>query len=158
VETSNTSSQTSTVLFLQGTSFSPFHRCRCDNSDLRHVTIRSSSLSTDQSASTSITSLKADSQGHFSTSARHVLLQSIATIVISVHLCPRIMYRPAARTLQRSTLPRSFPRTPGAQRFASTTSRRTGSWKGTAVRWGLAGSTIYYYNTSNIFAEEPACT
>ncbi|KAK3061809.1 hypothetical protein LTS18_005386 [Coniosporium uncinatum] len=66
------------------------------------------------------------------------------------------MYRPAFRTLQRSALTRSLPRTPGAQRFASTTSRRTGSWKGTAVRWGLAGSAIYYYKTSNIFAEEPA--
>lgn len=28
-------------------------------------------------------------------------------------------------------------------------------WKGTAARWGLAGGAVYYYNTSDLFTEEP---
>jgi len=34
-------------------------------------------------------------------------------------------------------------------------SRKSRSWKGSAARWGLAVGGIYFYNTSNIFAEEP---
>ncbi|KAM0326540.1 hypothetical protein ACHAQA_006409 [Verticillium albo-atrum] len=30
------------------------------------------------------------------------------------------------------------------------------TWKGSALRWGLAGAAVYYYNTSTIFADEPA--
>ncbi|KAH8593442.1 hypothetical protein B0O99DRAFT_742797 [Bisporella sp. PMI_857] len=29
------------------------------------------------------------------------------------------------------------------------------SWKSSAVRWGIVAAGIYYYNTSNVFAEEP---
>ncbi|KAL9099364.1 MAG: hypothetical protein Q9163_005125 [Psora crenata] len=30
------------------------------------------------------------------------------------------------------------------------------SWRGRALRWGLAGGLVYWYNTSNLFAEEVA--
>ncbi|KAK0736162.1 hypothetical protein B0T21DRAFT_366421 [Apiosordaria backusii] len=42
------------------------------------------------------------------------------------------------------------------RRFASTSAgaKKTGTWKGTVVRWGLAGAALYYYNTSPIFADE----
>ncbi|GIZ36943.1 hypothetical protein CKM354_000040800 [Cercospora kikuchii] len=41
------------------------------------------------------------------------------------------------------------------KRFASTAPTRSGSWKGTALRWTAAGAVVYYYNTSSVFAEEP---
>ncbi|KAG4444181.1 hypothetical protein IFR05_000278 [Cadophora sp. M221] len=52
----------------------------------------------------------------------------------------------------RNALPRS-----SARRFLSTAppSQKSRSWKGSAVRWGLAGAGVYYYNTSNLFAQEP---
>ncbi|PVH76772.1 hypothetical protein DL98DRAFT_517763 [Cadophora sp. DSE1049] len=52
----------------------------------------------------------------------------------------------------RTALPRS-----SARRFLSTAppSQQSRSWKSSAVRWGLAGAGVYYYNTSNVFAEEP---
>ncbi|KAK6369341.1 uncharacterized protein PV06_08537 [Exophiala oligosperma] len=69
------------------------------------------------------------------------------------------MFRPAARSLLRSAAPSSLApaRTVAGRRCASTSSpvnaRR--SWKSSAVRWGLAGAFIYYYNTSPVFAEQP---
>ncbi|MCJ1463552.1 Oxidoreductase [Pseudocyphellaria aurata] len=44
------------------------------------------------------------------------------------------------------------------QRFFSTAplSQQSRSWKNYATRWGLAIGAVYYYNTSNVFAEEPA--
>ncbi|KAL2070524.1 hypothetical protein VTL71DRAFT_13550 [Oculimacula yallundae] len=52
----------------------------------------------------------------------------------------------------RTALPRS-----SARRFLSTAppSQKSRSWKSSAARWGLAGAGVYYYNTSNVFAEEP---
>merc|ERR1712093_837595 len=52
----------------------------------------------------------------------------------------------------RTTLPRS-----SARRLLSTAppSQKSRSWKSSAVGWGLAGAGVYYYNTSNVFAEEP---
>ncbi|KAL5330068.1 hypothetical protein ACEPPN_003592 [Leptodophora sp. 'Broadleaf-Isolate-01'] len=52
----------------------------------------------------------------------------------------------------RNVLPRS-----SARRFLSTAppSQKSRSWKSSAARWGLAGAGVYYYNTSNLFAEEP---
>ncbi|KAF2212990.1 hypothetical protein CERZMDRAFT_96666 [Cercospora zeae-maydis SCOH1-5] len=41
------------------------------------------------------------------------------------------------------------------KRFASSASTKSGSWKGTALRWTAAGAVVYYYNTSSVFAEEP---
>lgn len=67
------------------------------------------------------------------------------------------MYRQALRSTPRAagaalrtTVARSTPR-----RFASTKpADKPRSWKGSALRWGLAGAAIYYYNTSPAFAEE----
>jgi len=68
------------------------------------------------------------------------------------------MYRRPLRTASAS-LARSAYKRPAPRRFLTTapphqTSR---SWKNSAIRWGLAGTLLYYYNTSNAFAEEPAC-
>ncbi|KAG7138839.1 Mitochondrial intermembrane space import and assembly protein like [Verticillium longisporum] len=57
----------------------------------------------------------------------------------------------AASAFRQTTL-RSTPR-----RFASTApADKPRTWKGSALRWGLAGAAVYYYNTSPIFADEPA--
>ncbi|CAK7217595.1 Oxidoreductase [Sporothrix bragantina] len=45
----------------------------------------------------------------------------------------------------------------GARRFASTAAGgSSGTWKGSAARWGLAAGALYWYNTSPIFADEAA--
>ncbi|CZT23539.1 related to Mitochondrial intermembrane space import and assembly protein 40 [Ramularia collo-cygni] len=62
------------------------------------------------------------------------------------------MFRPAFRT---AVIARSIPKAPTGRRFASSTTRRTGTWKGAALRWTAAGAIVYYYNTSTIFADEP---
>lgn len=68
------------------------------------------------------------------------------------------MYRSGLRTASRQALSslrapacRSAPR-----RLASTASPadRPSSWKGFALRWGLAVAAVYYYNTSTVFADE----
>lgn len=65
------------------------------------------------------------------------------------------MYRTALRTASRPAL-RSL-RPTAQRRFASTSpADKPRSWKGSALRWGLAGGVLYYYNTSSVFAEEPA--
>ncbi|OAA80739.1 mitochondrial intermembrane space protein Mia40 [Akanthomyces lecanii RCEF 1005] len=57
--------------------------------------------------------------------------------------------RPAVASLRAQAL-RSAPR-----RFASTSpADKSRSWKGSAVRWALAGGAVYYYSTSSVFAEE----
>ncbi|OAA69125.1 mitochondrial intermembrane space protein Mia40 [Cordyceps fumosorosea ARSEF 2679] len=57
--------------------------------------------------------------------------------------------RPATSALRTQAL-RSAPR-----RFASTSpADKSRSWKGSAVRWTLAGGAVYYYSTSSVFAEE----
>lgn len=64
------------------------------------------------------------------------------------------MYRTALRTASRPAL-RTF-RPHVQRRFASTSpADKPRTWKGSALRWGLAGGVIYYYNTSSVFAEEP---
>jgi len=52
----------------------------------------------------------------------------------------------------RTRLASSSPR-----RFLSTAppAQKSRSWKSAAARWGLAAAGVYYYNTSNVFAEEP---
>ncbi|KAK1060459.1 Oxidoreductase [Friedmanniomyces endolithicus] len=67
------------------------------------------------------------------------------------------MYRRPLRTASASLARLAYKR-PAPRRFLTTapphqTSR---SWKNSAIRWGLAGTLLYYYNTSNAFAEEPA--
>ncbi|KAL2038005.1 hypothetical protein N7G274_009225 [Stereocaulon virgatum] len=57
------------------------------------------------------------------------------------------LLRPSSKCL------RAFP----TRRFLSTAppAQKSRSWKSSAVRWGLAIGAVYYYNTSNLFAEEP---
>ncbi|MCJ1301573.1 Oxidoreductase [Hypocenomyce scalaris] len=66
------------------------------------------------------------------------------------------MSRPASRSLLRQSLP--VIRAARAQRLLSTAppAQRARSWKSSAVRWGLAIGGLYYYNTSNAFAEQPS--
>ncbi|OCK84291.1 mitochondrial intermembrane space import and assembly protein 40 [Lepidopterella palustris CBS 459.81] len=68
------------------------------------------------------------------------------------------MFRPASRLIARSPIPRPFVRSATARRFLSNASptQKSRSWKSSAVRWGLAAGAVYYYNTSSVFAEEPA--
>ncbi|KAL5117835.1 Oxidoreductase [Pleosporales sp. CAS-2024a] len=64
------------------------------------------------------------------------------------------MYRAAPRLIARWALPR--PLAP-ARRFVSTASptQKRRSWKSLVARFGMAGAIIYYYNTTDVFAEEP---
>lgn len=71
------------------------------------------------------------------------------------------MFRPASRAVVRaaSSSPRALGRAPAAQRRLISTApptQKSRSWKNSLARWGIAGAAIYYYNTSNVFAEEPA--
>lgn len=62
----------------------------------------------------------------------------------------RAALRPAARAFCRNAA------SPASRRLASTSPvDRPRSWKSSALRWGLAGGALYYYSTSNVFAEEP---
>ena len=69
------------------------------------------------------------------------------------------MYRPSSRLLLRQTL-RTLPTRSSqpSKRLISTAppAQKSRSWKSSATRWGLAIGGIYYYNTSNVFAEEPS--
>lgn len=59
----------------------------------------------------------------------------------------------------RSTLATSGSRVAlrvGGKRFASTggtVGKR--SWKGSVARWAVAGAGVWWYNTSDVFAEAP---
>ncbi|KAL8693355.1 MAG: hypothetical protein Q9218_001792 [Villophora microphyllina] len=57
--------------------------------------------------------------------------------------------------LHASKAPSFLVRAPQTRRLLSTAppSSKSRSWKGTAVRWGLAAGAIYYYNTSPLFAD-----
>ncbi|KAK1531965.1 CHCH domain-containing protein [Colletotrichum paranaense] len=58
---------------------------------------------------------------------------------------------PRALSAARQSALRAAPR-----RFASTApADKPRTWKGAAVRWGLAAGALYWYNTSPVFAEEP---
>ncbi|KAF2262180.1 hypothetical protein CC78DRAFT_618800 [Lojkania enalia] len=67
------------------------------------------------------------------------------------------MFRPTSRLIARSSALRTLPRAAPAGRFLSTASptAKSRSWKNSAARWGIAGAILYYYNTSDVFAEEP---
>ncbi|KAI5195051.1 hypothetical protein AUEXF2481DRAFT_37184 [Aureobasidium subglaciale EXF-2481] len=62
------------------------------------------------------------------------------------------MFRPIARRAVAQASRSSAP----SRRFLSTAPphEKSRSWKNSAVRWTLAGALVYYYNTSNVFAEE----
>lgn len=69
------------------------------------------------------------------------------------------MYRTTLRAVPRRIVSSSAlsNSSRSANRFISTAppAKNSRSWKSAAVRWGLAGAGVYYYNTSNVFAEEP---
>lgn len=71
------------------------------------------------------------------------------------------MFRSAPRLIARQGALRSLARTtPPAQRFISTAppAQKRRSWKSLVARLGLAGAVIYYYNTTDVFADEPRRT
>ncbi|OBR12998.1 CHCH domain-containing protein [Colletotrichum higginsianum IMI 349063] len=67
------------------------------------------------------------------------------------------MYRSAVRSTPRAvSAARQSAIRAAPRRFASTTpADKPRSWKGAALRWGLAAGAVYWYNTSPVFAEEP---
>lgn len=67
------------------------------------------------------------------------------------------MFRPASRLILRQSLPAVRP--VPTQRLLSTAppAQKSRSWKSSAVRVGLAVGAVYYYNTSDVFAEQPSC-
>ena len=76
------------------------------------------------------------------------------------------MFRTAPRALARQSALRALPRTgnaalPAAGRRTLSTAppaHKSRSWKNLFARLGLAGAVIYYYNTSDVFGDEPRCT
>jgi intermembrane space import and assembly protein 40 len=68
------------------------------------------------------------------------------------------MFQSAARSVPRRLLASRLPLKPSSnRRFLSTAppAQRSRSWKNSAARWATAIGGIYYYNTSNVFAEQP---
>lgn len=68
------------------------------------------------------------------------------------------MFRPVIRSIARPAAVRSFPRVAApSSRFLSTAppTQKSRSWKSMVARIGAAGTIIYYYNTTDVFAEEP---
>ncbi|OHE90793.1 CHCH domain-containing protein [Colletotrichum orchidophilum] len=67
------------------------------------------------------------------------------------------MYRSAVRSTPRAlSAARQSAIRAAPRRFASTApADKPRTWKGAALRWGLAAGALYWYNTSPVFAEEP---
>lgn len=73
------------------------------------------------------------------------------------------MFRSAPRFIARQAALRATPRAlPSftARRAISTAppAHKSRSWKSLVARLGLAGAIIYYYNTTDVFAEDPRRT
>ncbi|KAB5576307.1 mitochondrial intermembrane space import and assembly protein [Coniochaeta sp. 2T2.1] len=69
------------------------------------------------------------------------------------------MYRTALRSSPGAlrAIRTSPALTSASRRFLTTApATRRSTWKGAAARWGLAVAAVYWYNTSPIFADEPA--
>jgi intermembrane space import and assembly protein 40 len=66
------------------------------------------------------------------------------------------MYKNVIRVVPRPVLPTRSLLT-SSRRFLSTAppAKQRRSWKSSAARWSVAAGIIYFYNTSDIFAEEP---
>ncbi|KFY20692.1 hypothetical protein V491_03510, partial [Pseudogymnoascus sp. VKM F-3775] len=58
-----------------------------------------------------------------------------------------------ARTVGRRALT-SRVASPSRKFLTTSAAPKKRTWKGAAVRWGLAGAGLYYYNTTDIFAEQ----
>lgn len=72
------------------------------------------------------------------------------------------MLRTTLRGASRATIAcrSSTLRTTGSfgaagKRFASTAPAKKSSWKAGAARWAIAGAGVWWYNTSDVFAEAP---
>ncbi|QDS70782.1 hypothetical protein FKW77_004154 [Venturia effusa] len=76
------------------------------------------------------------------------------------------MYRPAARTIVRATTRATstsslvsrqpVPRQLGLRTLTTAPPHKTSrSWKNGLLRWIAAGGIVYWYNTTDVFAEEP---
>lgn len=68
------------------------------------------------------------------------------------------MFRSAPQLIARQSVLRTLPRnTLPARRFISTAppAQKSRSWKSLVARLGLTGAIIYYYNTTDVFTEEP---
>jgi intermembrane space import and assembly protein 40 len=68
------------------------------------------------------------------------------------------MFRAAApRLIARTALPRTVA---PSRRYISTAppTQKSRSFKSLVARLGIAGTIIYYYNTIDVFAEEPGRT
>lgn len=75
-------------------------------------------------------------------------------MVLFNHRSAQTLFRAAGS----STYPFSGAFTRASNRRLITTStppKKSGSWKGTFARWGLAAGAVYYYNTSPVFAQSP---
>lgn len=84
--------------------------------------------------------------------------QSLLYFLPSVVFCRAIMFRSAPRIIARQGALRAAPRASlPARRFISTAppAQKSRSWKSLVARLGLAGAIIYYYNTTDVFADEP---
>lgn len=73
------------------------------------------------------------------------------------------MYRTAARSsarlLRSAGQSATAARAGSSRRFLTTApAAKSGTWKGAALRWGLAAGAVYWYSTSPIFADEPVAS
>ncbi|OBT47089.1 hypothetical protein VE00_03119 [Pseudogymnoascus sp. WSF 3629] len=59
-----------------------------------------------------------------------------------------------ARTVGRRALTSRVASSPSRKFLTTSAAPKKRTWKGAAVRWGLAGAGLYYYNTTDIFAEQ----
>jgi hypothetical protein len=78
---------------------------------------------------------------------------------LSTFFCTQVtMLAPSSRFFTRALPVRTLPTLPFRRPISTAPpSRKSRSWKSSATRWGLALGGIYYYNNSDIFAEEPPC-
>lgn len=77
----------------------------------------------------------------------------LSVIVPIIHT----MFKPAAPRLLRYSIPAIRAVRPQRTLFSSAPpSHRSRSWKNLAIRLGISAGGVYYYSTSNAFAEEPA--
>lgn len=74
------------------------------------------------------------------------------------------MFRPASRALLRGPTTTAGAgvavRGPASRRLVSTAPSepsKSRSWKSTTLRFGLAIGAVYYYNTSDVFSNQPTC-
>lgn len=70
-----------------------------------------------------------------------------------------LLFRAASTSTATTGRSTGLHRIAAQRRLISTAppSQKSRSWTNRFVRLGLAGAVVYYYNTSTVFAEEPAC-